>query len=145
MLGTRTVSRTSPINLGIVTAKHLDPELFDVLYGRRAHELITFFYRRTRNADTAAELLAETFAIAALRRRSDPDLSVRDAEWMRNIAKLELSRYFRKLEVELKAVVRLNMDIPRLTETEIVVLDAEIHEERNARLGSRQARDQVER
>lgn len=136
MLGTQTLSPDAGVNLGLATAKHVDRELFDVLYGRRAHELITFFYRRTRNADAAAELLAETFAIAALRRRGNPELSVRDGEWMRNIAKLELSRYFRKLEVELKAVGRLNMDIPRLTETEIVVLEAEIHEARNIRLGS---------
>lgn len=136
MLGTQTLPPHPSVNLGLATARHLDRELFEVLYGRRAHELITFFYRRTRNADAAAELLAETFAIAALRRRSDPELSVRDSEWMRNIAKLELSRYFRKLDVELKAVNQLNMDIPRLTETEIVVLEAEIHEARNSRLGS---------
>jgi len=98
-------------------------------------ELITFFYRRTRNPDAAAELLAETFAVGVLRRRSDPDLSVNEPEWLRNIAKLQLSRYFRKLEVELVAVNRLGMEIPRLTDTEIVVLEAEIYEERNIRLG----------
>lgn len=134
MLGTRSAPAT-PINAELTCARDLDHELFEVLYGRRAHELITFFYRRTRNADAAAELLAETFAVAVLRRRSDPSLSVDDPEWLRNVAKLELSRYFRRLQVELHTVTRLQMNIPRLTETEIVVLDAEIHEERNARLG----------
>ena len=124
------------MNLGLISPRELDRELFDVLYGRRAHELITFFYRRTRNADAAADLLAETFAIAVLRRRNDADLALYPAEWLRNIAKLELSRYFRRLDVELRAVTRLHMEVPRLTETEIIVLDAEIHEERNNRLGS---------
>jgi len=32
-------------------------------------------------------------------------------------------------------VNRLGMEIPRLTDTEIVVLEAEIYEERNIRLG----------
>lgn len=134
MFGTRTAS-PAPTNAGLICARDLDAELFDVLYGRRAHELVTFFYRRTRNADTAAELLAETFAIAVLRRRHDPELSVHQPDWLRNIARLELSRYFRRLDVELRAVTRLQMNVPRLTETEIVVLDAEIHEERTARLG----------
>lgn len=136
MLGTRTPPKSAAVTLGLIPPRELDRELFDLLYGRRAHELITFFYRRTRNADAAAELLAETFAIAVLRRRNDADLALHPAEWLRNIAKLELSRYFRKLEVELRAVTRLQMEIPRLTETEIIVLDAEIHEERNNRLGS---------
>lgn len=136
MLGTRSPRTIASVNSGLATAAELDLELFDVLYGRRAHELITFFYRRTRNADAAAELLAETFAVGVLRRRNDPELSVHNPEWLRNIAKLELSRYFRKLEVELVTVNRLGMEIPRLTETEIIVLDAEIHLERNLRLGS---------
>ena len=136
VLGTQTLPTAAPINFGLISPRELDGELFDLLYGRRAHELITFFYRRTRNPDAAAELLAETFAIAVLRRRNDADLALNPAEWLRNIAKLELSRYFRKLDVELKAVNRLQMDIPRLTETEVIVLDAEIHEERNNRLGS---------
>ena len=136
MLGTQTPPTAPLLNLGLVSPRELDGELFDLLYGRRAHELITFFYRRTRNADAAAELLAETFAIAVLRRRNNVDLALNPAEWLRNIAKLELSRYFRKLDVEVIAVNRLQMDIPRLTDTEIIVLDAEIHEERNTRLGS---------
>jgi DNA-directed RNA polymerase specialized sigma24 family protein len=136
VLGTRSPRTIASVNSGLATAAELDLELFDVLYGRRAHELITFFYRRTRNPDASAELLAETFAVGVLRRRSDPDLSVRKLEWLRNIAKLQLSRYFRKLEVELVAVNRLGMEIPRLTDTEIVVLEAEIYEERNIRLGS---------
>ncbi len=135
VLGTRSPRTIASVNSGLATASELDLELFDILYGRSAHELITFFYRRTRNPDAAAELLAETFAVGVLRRRSDPDLSVNEPEWLRNIAKLQLSRYFRKLEVELVAVNRLGMEIPRLTDTEIVVLEAEIYEERNIRLG----------
>jgi len=136
VLGTQSPPTHAATNLGLISPRELDRELFDVLYSRRAHELITFFYRRTRNADAAAELLAETFAIAALRRRNDADLELHPAGWLRNIAKLELSRYFRRLDIELRAVTRLHMEIPRLTETEIIVLDAEIHEERNTRLGS---------
>jgi DNA-directed RNA polymerase specialized sigma24 family protein len=135
VLGTRTPRTEASVNSGLSTANQLDAELFDVMYGQRAHELVTFFYRRTRNADAAAELLAETFAVGVLLRRNNAELSAEDAEWLRSIAKLELSRYFRKLAVELDAVRRLDMEVPRLTETEVLVLDVEIHEDRHARLG----------
>lgn len=129
-----------PATTGLLTAEQVDADLARVLYGERAHELITFFYRRTRNADSAAELLAETFATAALRRRSDSSLSPTQPEWLRNIAKLELSRYFRNLSVELSSVARIGMKVPRLTMTEILVLDGEVRDIRNQRLG---ARDEV--
>ncbi len=97
-----------------------------------------FFYRRTRNADISAELLAETFAAGALRRRNDPTLSVHNAEWLQNIARLELSRYFRKLNVELVHVSRLGVDVPFLTPSEKTVLDAEVRTlSESARLGVR--------
>lgn len=131
------VSVTSPQreNAGLTAPQQLDAALFQEMYGRNAHELITFFYRRTRNADAAAELLAETFAIAAQRRRNDPDLSLESQDWLHNIAKLELSRYFRELRVGLDAVTQLQMRIPTLTETEIGRLDAEINQSQHARLG----------
>ncbi len=113
----------------------IDAELADVLYGQRGHELITFFYRRTRNAEAATELLAETFANAAVHRRNDETLSPHDGEWLRNIAKLELSRYFRRLRVDLTAVTRLTMTVPRLTESEVAMLHEATVSQPNARLG----------
>lgn len=131
------MSVTSPLreNAGLTSPQQLDPALFQEMYGRNAYELITFFYRRTRNADVAAELLAETFAVATLRRLDNPDLSLDRTDWLHNIAKLELSRYFRELSVGLHAVTQLQMRIPLLTDTEIERLDTEIDQERNARLG----------
>lgn len=129
---------TETIATDLRTPEQIDAELADVLYGQHGHELITFFYRRTRSADAATELLAETFANAATRRRHDEQLSAHDGEWVRNIAKLELSRYFRKLRVELTTVDRLAMTIPRLTATEVAMLDAST-QHKHARLGKRAA------
>lgn len=132
------VSVTSPQreNAGLTAPQQLDPALFHEMYGRSAHELVTFFYRRTRNAEAAAELLAETFAVAAQRRRHNPNLSLDRPNWLHNIAKLELSRYFRELSVSLDVVTQLQMRVPMLTEAEIERLDTEIDQERHARLGS---------
>ena len=137
-LGVLTTQPRIDETAGLRTPQEVDAELAAELYGPRAHELITFFYRRTRDADSSAQLLAETFATAALRRRKDPSLSVRETEWLQNIARLELSRYFRKLKVELVHVSRLGIDVPLLTPLEKTVLDAEVRMlSESARLGVR--------
>lgn len=136
----RVVLATETTAAALRSPNEIDPELAEVLYGQRAHELITFFYRRTRNAEAATELLAETFANAAVRRRNDDQLSAHDGEWLRNIAKLELSRYFRRLCVDLTAVERLTMTVPRLTESEVAMLEeSTASAQPNTRLGAMSA------
>ncbi len=41
-----------------------DPEAFALLYRRHVHALRGYFYRRTGDAELAADLTAETFAAA---------------------------------------------------------------------------------
>ena len=132
----RVVLATGTTATSLRQPHEIDAELSEVLYGQRGHELITFFYRRTRNAEAATDLLAETFANAAVHRRNDETLSAHDGEWLRNIAKLELSRYFRRLRVDLTAVTRLAMTVPRLTESEVAMLHEATMSQNNARLGA---------
>ena len=51
----------------------LEPGSFAVFYRRHVEDLVAFFMRRTRNAELAADLTAETFAAALVARaRFDP-------------------------------------------------------------------------
>ena len=52
----------------LIVASRRDPRLFRQLYDRLADDLLAYFYRRTRDAEVAMDLLAETFAVAFERR-----------------------------------------------------------------------------
>jgi DNA-directed RNA polymerase specialized sigma24 family protein len=48
----------------LVRACRADPDSFAVFYRRHAQSLLGYFFRRTRHAELAADLTAETFAAA---------------------------------------------------------------------------------
>src|SRR6185295_12420248 len=68
-----------------------DPAAFGRFYRRHVHGVIAFFHRRTGDAETAADLTAETFA-AALEgcHRYDPDRGA-PAAWLYGIAHRRLA------------------------------------------------------
>jgi RNA polymerase sigma-70 factor (ECF subfamily) len=86
-----------------------EPELFGVLFERHAEPMLAFFARRTLDAETAAELVAETFAEAFSSRSRFRDQGVDGAGWLYGIGKHLLSRYFRTGAVEARARRRLGM------------------------------------
>ena len=51
-----------------------DPRAFRELYDRWAERLLAYFYGRVLDAEVAADLLAETFAVAYERRRRFRDI-----------------------------------------------------------------------
>jgi RNA polymerase sigma factor (sigma-70 family) len=85
------------------------PELFGVLFERHAEPMLSFFARRTLDAEAAAELVAETFAEAFSSRSRFRDQGVDGAGWLYGIGKHLLSRYFRAGAVEARARRRLGM------------------------------------
>jgi RNA polymerase sigma-70 factor (ECF subfamily) len=94
----------------------LDADDIARLYGTHAHALVTYFARRTFDAQAAAELMAETFASAvADRRRFRGD----DAgAWLYGIARHQLLQWYRRAGVERRALARLGLDPPGLTDDE---------------------------
>ena len=125
--GSRTTTATT-------TPREVDEDLACVIYRQRAFQLQRFFYRRTRDADATSYLLAETFASAAIHRKHQHDLTLDNPEWIRNIAKLELSRYFRRLRVEARNVERLGLTVPMMTEEEASDLEREIERSEQKRM-----------
>jgi RNA polymerase sigma-70 factor, ECF subfamily len=95
------------------------PELFAVLYDRHARRLLTFFARRTFEAEAAADLTAETFAQAFASRRRFRDHGAGGAEaWLYTIGRRQLGRYLRRRRVERQARDRLRMPVRQLSSTD---------------------------
>jgi RNA polymerase sigma-70 factor, ECF subfamily len=98
----------------LIVASRDDPRAFRELYDRWAERLLAYFYRRVLDADVAADLLAETFAVAYEKRRRFRDVGRPGGTWLYGIAARELSHWFRRQEVERRAIRRLGIDVPAL-------------------------------
>jgi RNA polymerase sigma factor (sigma-70 family) len=121
---TQTERNTAPSGTGLseatdaelIVASAAEPRAFRELYDRWADPLLAFLYRRVLDAEVAADLLAETFAIAYEKRGRYRDTGAPGAAWLYGIARIELSRYFRKHRVQLKTAQRLGLVVPELDE-----------------------------
>ena len=98
----------------LIVASRDDPLMFRTLYDRWADRLLAYFYRRVLDAEVAADLLAETFAVAFERRRRFRDVGRPGGAWLYGIAGKELSHWFRRQEVERRAIRRLGIRVPEL-------------------------------
>jgi RNA polymerase sigma-70 factor, ECF subfamily len=108
----------------LILASRADPQAFRELYDRWAERLLAYFYRRVLDPEVAADLLAETFAVAYERRRRFRDLGRPGASWLYGIAAKELSHYFRRQAVELRAVRRLGIAVPALDQESAAAIEA---------------------
>jgi RNA polymerase sigma factor (sigma-70 family) len=89
------------------------------LYRSHARDLLVFFTRRVYDPEVALDLVAETFAAAfAVReqfRGPDRDQAI---AWIYGIAHHQLARYFRRGAVERRALAKLGVEVPAMTEAE---------------------------
>jgi RNA polymerase sigma-70 factor (ECF subfamily) len=109
----------------LLAAVHREPEAFGVFYRRHVSGLLGYFLRRTREAELAADLTAETFA-AALDglRRFDPRRGPAVA-WLYGIARRQLGTALRRGAVEDRARRRLGMAPLDLTDAALARIEAE--------------------
>jgi RNA polymerase sigma-70 factor (ECF subfamily) len=98
----------------LILASGTDPAAFRELYDRWAEPLLAYFYRRVLDGEVAADLLADTFAVAYERRARFRDVGRPGGAWLYGIAGKELSHYFRRRSVELRASRRLGLERPEL-------------------------------
>jgi RNA polymerase sigma factor (sigma-70 family) len=104
----------------VTTPMRLDADDFAQLYDRHARELVVFFQRRVYDAETAVDLMAETFAAAFRDRRSFRGSDHREAAgWLFGIARHQLASYWRHGAVERRALARLGVQRRQLTDEEI--------------------------
>ena len=84
----------------LIVASRRDPAAFRELYDRWADKLLAWFYRRVFDAEVAADLLAETFAVAYERRHRFHDLGKPGSAWLFGIAQKELAHWIRHRAAE---------------------------------------------
>src|SRR4051812_49853220 len=80
----------------LLAATRAEPEAFAALYRRHVTPLLAYFVRRTRDAELAADLTAETFAAAldgAQRFRAEKGPA---AAWLYGIARRQLAHAQRR-------------------------------------------------
>lgn len=97
-----------------------DADVFMAVYEREREAVIVFLARRTLDASLAAEMTAETFALALnswpqLRGRSEAETRA----WLFTVARRQLSRYRRRARVERQAIERLGIRLPLVDEDDV--------------------------
>jgi RNA polymerase sigma-70 factor (ECF subfamily) len=96
---------------------------FEEFYGRHVDTLLGFFSRRTRDAELAADLTAETFAAALSARRRYNAGKGSAIAWLFGIAMNKLADAQRRGYADKKARRRLGMERIDLTDADIARID----------------------
>jgi RNA polymerase sigma factor (sigma-70 family) len=95
------------------------PSAFSHVYDAKAADILAFLARRTFDAEVARDLTAETFAQAfEHRKRFRGTTDAEASAWLYGIARHQLGRYARKGVVQRKAVVRLGIQLPPVSEAD---------------------------
>jgi RNA polymerase sigma factor (sigma-70 family) len=94
----------------------LDPDDISRLYEAHAADLLRFFARRTLQADVAVDLVAETFCQAFTDRAGFRGGDSEALGWIFGIARHQLSGYFRRGSVERRALTRLGLQLPSMSD-----------------------------
>src|SRR3954447_22199749 len=99
-----------PTDEALLAAAGGDADAFAAFYRRHARAVAGFFAARTRDAEVAADLTAETFA-AALEggRRFDPSRGP-GGRWLEGIAQRQQSRWQRRRRVAERPRRRMGME-----------------------------------
>jgi RNA polymerase sigma-70 factor (ECF subfamily) len=96
-------------------------DAFVACYREHAPSLLAFFFRRTLDAEVAADLTAETFAAAPEARLRFRDRGDGPAPWLFGIARNKLSRYDRTSRVERAARDRIGLPERELLSTDDLI------------------------
>jgi RNA polymerase sigma-70 factor, ECF subfamily len=107
----------------LILASRNDPAAFRLLYERWADRLLAYFYVRVREPEVAADLLAETFAVAYERRHRFKDTGRPGGAWLYGIARKELSHFFRRRAVDRRALKRLGIEVPPLDDDSLARIE----------------------
>jgi RNA polymerase sigma factor (sigma-70 family) len=101
-----------------------DPASFEQFYSRHVDAVLGFFARRTRDAELAADLTAETFAAALAGRRRYRPTSGAAGAWLFGIAMNKLADAQRRGYAERRARQRLGMERIELDAEDVVHIEA---------------------
>jgi RNA polymerase sigma-70 factor (ECF subfamily) len=102
----------------------VEPGSFALFYRRHVEDMLAFFMRRTRDAELAADLTAETFAAALVGRGRFDARRGTGSAWLYGIALNKLAHAQRRAGAERRARRRLGMERIELTDADIDRIDA---------------------
>jgi RNA polymerase sigma-70 factor (ECF subfamily) len=109
---------------GLPTTVSLTADDLDALYRSHARAMVTFFARRTLDAEAAVDLVAETFAVAIAERARCRGTSADErAAWLFGIARNHLSGWYRRGAIERRALERVGLERPELTDVDLERLE----------------------
>jgi RNA polymerase sigma-70 factor (ECF subfamily) len=101
-----------------------DADALADLYRREGEKVLIFLTRRTWDAEIALELTAETFAVAIGGwRRLGPLTVEQQRAWLFTVARRQLSHYLRRARVERRAIERLGMQVPTVSEDDAAQIE----------------------
>jgi RNA polymerase sigma-70 factor (ECF subfamily) len=127
MEGVGVSTESSALNdADLIVASRDDSRAFRRLYDLRAAELLAYFYRRVLDAEVAADLLAETFAVAYAKRHRFRAAGSPGEAWLYGIARKELAHWYRHQQVERRALRRLSVQVPLLDQESIAQIEATV-------------------
>lgn len=101
-----------------------DGASFELFYRRHAERMLGYFVRRTRDAELAADLTAETFAAALVSRRRYRAEMGNASTWLFGIASKKLIDAQRRGYAERRARRRLGMQRIELTDDDIARIES---------------------
>lgn len=97
---------------------------FADLYRRHADSVLVFIVRRVYDREVAMDLAAETFARAFVSRRRFRGTTEAEAEaWLYTIARRQVANYLRRGRAERRAIEKLGLEVPRLTDEDLERVD----------------------
>ncbi len=101
-----------------------DPRAFGDFYRAESEAVLVFFTRRTLNAQVALDLTAETFAqLFAARKRFRGHTDEEARGYLYAIAHRLLARYWKRGQVERRAVERLGLRVPHVAEDDHAAIE----------------------
>lgn len=110
----------------LLAAASRDPQAFAAFYSRYVDSVLAYLITRTRRADLAADLTAETFAAAlAAARRFRPE-ATSAAPWLFQIARNKLLDSFRRGRVEDAMRRKLGMQSLEIDDDDLARLEARL-------------------
>jgi RNA polymerase sigma-70 factor (ECF subfamily) len=111
----RLVSSTS-----LLREAESNPDAFAAFYDAYGQQVLIFLARRLLDAETALDLMSETFAKALERRRQFRGSTAEEEQaWLFAIARSELSHFWRRGRVEREALQRIDVEVPALAERDL--------------------------
>jgi RNA polymerase sigma factor (sigma-70 family) len=107
----------------LLAATRRDPRAFGEFYARHERAVFRYFYRRTGDAELAADLSAECFAAALISSERFRPGGAPAVAWLFGIARNVLGRSFERRRVESRARAKLGMPALILEDDTLAALE----------------------